>query len=127
MGLGINRPMLVTLSAPAKKGKVYKCMKNLKGITNEQNEHYQIQDHLPAQMNEIQTRQNKLKKENKKRTVDQLEMNLIKGSLMIQGNPYKKLIEVPTEQTLLKSTPEQREKWMKIKTVPGNVIKKEKC
>ena len=61
----------------------------------------------------------RLKKENgKKPMIDQLEMSINKGILSIKGAEYKKLIEVPTDETLLKSKKSERDRWNKIKLVP---------
>ena len=59
--------------------------------------------------------------------MDQLEINLAKGQLTIKGSTYRKLVEPPSATTLLKATPADRGRWNKVRTIAGNVIRKEKC
>ena len=127
MGQGKNRPMLIRLHSPAEKGQIYKHVKNLKGVTNILSQSYQVSDHLPPRINDQQTRFKILKRINRKKTVDQLEMNLEKGSLLIKGSKYKKLVSAPSDKDILKASAAEKLKWSKIKLVPGNIIRKEKC
>ena len=91
-GQGKNRPMIVTLSKPSEKAKIYKCVKNLKGVTNEKNQSHQISDHLPAGIGEQSARQKAIARENRSCTVDQLQMSQQKGELLIKGTKYHKLV-----------------------------------
>ena len=127
MGSGKDRPILLTLMSNADKGKIYKHVKNFKGVTNHNNQSYQVTDHLPAKTAESRVRQKKLKRVNNFKTVDQLEMSFNRGDLYIQGQRYKKIVAVPDDRSMLKSTKTDRMRWGKMKTVPGNVIKKERC
>ena len=127
MGSGKDRPMLIELASTMDKGKIYKHVKNLKGLTNMNDQYYQVSDHLPAKTSEAQLHYKRLKKINSKKTVDQLEMSLTRGELQIQGQRYNKLVQTPSEKQILLASKEEKARWKKVKVKEGNVVKKEGC
>ena len=129
LGKGNQRPLLIHLKTTSEKGKIYKHSKNLKDLKNENNKKYKIRDQLPGKFASREARHRDLLWQNqkKKSTADHLQMNLNKGVLQVNNVTYKKLVEAPDTSKILLADKTDIDRWLKVKTVPGNTILKGKC
>ena len=64
-GKSKNRPMVIKLTNPVAKGKIFKNIANLKETKNKADKGYQVLDHLPDQLAEDKSRQQYLYSKNK--------------------------------------------------------------
>ena len=123
IGRGNQQPMLIKLALPAEKGKVFKCIKNLKGVTNEEDKPYTIRDQLPPKQAADEERHKDLLKENKKNmnTPKHMTMELKGNTLHINNSVYHKLVHPPLAKDVLKASVVDQIRWRKVKCVPGNI------
>lgn len=108
IGSGLNRPLIVELRDPVTyKPKIDKNAGKLKSKSNAKGGRYFIADHLPEEYNENRRRISDLISENKKRqTAEQFKMSAKRGRLLIDEQPYEKIIHPPTPRELMKPDPD---------------------
>lgn len=102
IGSGPARPLVVELRSSDHKKKLFANATKLKGQRNADGGYYFLADHLPEQLNEDRRRTNELLSENRKKPAAyQLDMSLKKGSLVVNQEPYKKAVQVPTIKNIV--------------------------
>lgn len=102
IGTGETRPIIAELRDPDQKRKLFGNANKLKGKQNPKGNYYFMSDHLPEELNEERRRVNQLFAENKKKPKGyKLEMELKRGELIINQEPYKKALKVPTTQEIV--------------------------
>lgn len=103
IGAGNNRPLLVELRHAENKKKLFSAASKLKGKQNEKGGSYFLSEHLPEEMNETRRRANELFSDNRRKQAShQLDMNFVRGKLVINEEPYLKSIHAPTAAEILK-------------------------
>ena len=125
IGKGDNRPIEVVLKNPTDKGVIYKHTSNIKGVKNDKNQGYFIEDQLPEVLAE-QKRKLKQKVKYNKTLIDsqQQEINWKKGNLIVDGTEYKPKIKTPANSEILKMKQQDVQRVLAYKTFEGQ--KKEK-
>lgn len=120
IGTGKNRPLIVELRDGEHKRKLFAGATNLKGKRNDKGGYFFLSEHLPEQLSEERRRANELFSENKKKPASfQLEMDLKKGSLKINQEPYKKAVEVPTIKNIVRPSDSLYDKVEEIDIIKG--------
>lgn len=120
IGSGKVRPLVVQLRDSTKKSKLFANATKLKGKRNSEGGYYFLSDHLPEQLNEERRRINELFSENKKKPASfQLEMELRKGALSINQEPYKKAVQVPTIKNIIRPSDSMYEKAVDTDIIKG--------
>ena len=129
LGKGTDRPLLIILKSPGEKGKVFKNVKNLKDVRNDNNKKYQVRNHYTAKGNAHETQINHLmwKNKSKRSTAEHLEMTVKNGHIHINDVLFKSPITAPTVKSVLQAKQEDRTRWSKVKTVAGNRVSKGDC
>ena len=122
MGKGKRAPMFVKLPNPAEKMKILSKGSYLKGITNEFNDAYSIDEQLPPRIREEKKRKRALLAANKKSTVDKLKMSFKQGQIIVDEQEYRPMIKAPQLKSVLKPTVAELGKWMEIEICKGNTI-----
>ena len=101
IGAGTDQPMVVSFKNTAEKSKVFGKVKNLKGVKNEDDKSYQIDDQLPEEMSEKKKQiRTHIKNMN-------IELSVKKGVLTIGGKTYKKEICAPNAEVMLTADKEK--------------------
>ena len=90
----------VTLKNVRDKGAIFRCVKNIKGIKNSQDENYYVNDRLTFEQQEIQKRYKAIKKANSDLpATDRHNLTFKKGKLLVNEVPYEKAIVHPDMQS----------------------------
>lgn len=120
IGAGSSRPLLVELRDKEQKRKLFANATKLRGKKNNKGGFFFLAEHLPEQLNEERRRVNELFSENKKKPAGfQLDMEIKKGALKINQEPYKKAVEVPTMKNIVRPSEALYEKVEDIDIVKG--------
>lgn len=128
LGNGKNRPMVVELRHPeTDKRKIFQNVSTLKGKTNGKGSPYFIADHLPEELNENRRRANDLISANRKKPENmRSQMEIKKGQLSINGEPYVKSILPPKVKQILKPSEEMWDLAEEVDLVKGKEKKESK-
>ena len=95
------RTMMVILKNGRDKAKIFANVSNLQEKKNANDKPYKIENQLPARMAEERKKHRTIKYRNKKQSVaEQLQIQLQKGKLMVEGKPYESQIVVPDGEKL---------------------------
>ena len=117
-GNGSPRSIKLELSSMKDKGVIYTHSKNLKGLVNNQNKGYYLNDHLPAAMQEVQRTYRDIIKRNKALPDgEQANMAIKKGRLFINNNLYKPAVTPPSVAAII--SPDDLQGINKVKLVEG--------
>lgn len=120
IGVGANRPLLVELRHPENKGRLFANAVKLKGKKNEKGGSYFISDHLPEDQNESRRRINELVAENKRKpSSHKLDMQISKGTLLINEEPYEKSVKAPSARDLIEPNEKLFDKAEELDIVKG--------
>ena len=100
IGTGNNRPIVVRFPNVAEKAKIFSNISNLKGVKNEQQKSYRIDNQLPEELSERRRIMAMHHRDVKgKQQEDRFAMS--KGVLMIDGSPYRKEVRPPNPADLM--------------------------
>ena len=122
-GRGRGGPVYITLMNAADKGKIFKNASELKDKTNALGKSYKIEDDLPAAVREHKKRERQIIAINRKRQVsDQLNVKMEKGSLLVDGKRYQKVLKPPSCEQLLSPNIEEIAARASIKLSEGRAI-----
>lgn len=120
IGSGVNRPLVVELRHPENKKRIYANATKLKGKTNEKGNSFFVSDHLPEELNENKRRINELIADNKRKpTSHRLDMQMERGKLMINEEPYQKAIKPLCARDILDPNEKVIDKARTIEIVKG--------
>lgn len=121
IGNGSNRPLIVELRHPEQKRKLFANASKLKGKRNKNKAPFFLSDHLPEDKNEDRRRANELFAENRRKpSSHQLEMNFMKGRLIINDEPYRKAVSAPSARDLLEPDEKLFDKADELDIVKGS-------
>ena len=102
IGKGDPRKVLVKLNDAKDKGPIFKAVRNLKHARNSKDGSYSINNQLPPRLQEQQRWFRQLMKLNAGFTgLNQRNMEIKKGMLMVDGYPYKSPITPPSARELV--------------------------
>ena len=112
------RSVVVILKTMEDKGKVMEMKNNLKGIKQQgSNRKIYINDYLPPAVNEKRRRDREVIAMSYPEDPQQEhEVKYTTEGLTIQGQVYRKLVQVPTPKQLININPENMERLLNIKT-----------
>ena len=91
-----TNPMIVSLTYFSDKLLIYKNTTKIKDLVNEDEKPFFFTDYLPQEMSEKRRRENEIYKNNMKAADNQIEMSRKGGKLLIEQQPYRKKIHIPT-------------------------------
>ena len=125
-GGGNPKAILAKLADVNDKATVYKHAKNLKGVKNNHDLGYFVNDHLPPRLQEIQRHQKDIVRINKSRTDGtKLTMKYKKGQLLINGEKFSKKVKTPTNKEVI--LPDYPDRIAAVKLTEGDVIANGQC
>ena len=117
----------VVLKNPSNKGKIFACVKNLKGKKNGNGKSFQIRDNKSQRIQEENRRNKEIKKMNDKATVaEQLQLTLEKKHLFVVNEngkkKYEQPLKCPSRLDILKMDALEAVKLRGIEVTEGPVI-----
>ena len=122
VGKGDYKTIIFQLKNFRDKGLIYGNIKNLKDVTNDRDQPYQVKDHLSPKDFALQKKLRQLHTTNKKSTISKLKMSFEKAKLKVDGEVYTPEIRPPTcREILIPSTTELTE-HLKVTVVPGEPV-----
>ena len=124
------RVIEVALQNIKDKAKIYKHTKNLKGVTNDRKQSYQLRDMLPEKRQEEDNRRRQMIRDNKAKakqnTAHHIDMSVKNNQLLMNNQVYRKKVSVPTAKELLTMTDEDRESTNGMSSFNCSVQRKRK-
>ena len=122
LGKSNSAPIIVTLANVAQKAKIYAKVSKLKGKTNRNKQGYNISDQLPEELSEEQRRQRQVIAANRALGEGvKLDMSLMRGTLMVNNETYRKKIRVPTAMQMAMMETDEFAKINAVHTTLGSV------
>lgn len=120
VGSGSNRPLIAELRDADHKRKLFANATRLKGKKNPNGGYFFLSEHLPDKLNEDRRRVNQLFSENKKKPAGfQLDMELNRGALSINQEPYRKAVQVPSIKNMIRPSDDMYAKAMDMDIIKG--------
>lgn len=114
------RPVIIKLANLEQKSLLLSLGPNLKGLKNNKNRYYYLNEQLPDQLAEEKKYAQTWIKENKSKQVgEQLQMKIYKNKLRINNEPYQKKVKPPSAAEILRLDPTEIESTKKALTVFG--------
>ena len=125
MGEKEPRPISISFQNEMEKSLVMRRSKLLKDLVNRDGKGLYINDKIPPELAEKRRREKQILRENgqKEDTAQRIEMSFFRGNLKIANETYKKKVEVPKVQEILKLSKEDLKRILHMKMRSGNEIK----
>ena len=129
MGLIEPKPIVIYLQTMEDRRLLMKYKNLLKGIKNEDNKPYFVNEYLPAANQEKKRRERDIIQTNKEKEnndPDKVEIVYGKGGIIIQGEVYKKRVTVPLPSDLIDLQPDEIANLMRMPITKGQQVVKDK-
>ena len=116
-----DRPIVIKLADAGDKAIIYKHVKNLKELKNEDGNNYYVNDQLPDKQSEDQrTKRHKIKYNKTLIDCQQQSIEWRRGELMVDGNQYKTKVTEPTNAEILEMDKGQIKHILKPRLFQGS-------
>ena len=120
-----SSPMVITMATLDDKRQIFRNMKNIKGLVNEESKPYIFADYLPQQMNDQKRREREIYKVYDSRGPDSdVKVEWKSGRLQINQQAYKQTVSVPTPQMILNLATADIDELFRVTTLKGDKIQK---
>ena len=117
IGVKDPRSFVVTFQSMADKQEVMRNKQHLKGVSSDNQQPVYINNYTPIATQEKRRRENDIIQE-----VDEDQISYAQGGVVVQGEPYKKKITVPTPKELIEVQPEEMRRILKIPMGKGSQV-----
>ena len=104
------------------KGLVFTNVRKSQDKKNEKGKYYKVEEFLPNRLTEIRCKQCNMMWHNRKLVAERLKMQVQKGTLMVEGEPYCSQIVIPKHEQLIKLREEEIKELEEIKVVQGDPV-----